>query len=236
MFSSNFAARVSSIYRLIVELACLPVADLHFCSQPSPKHIRDIYRYFTKPHPKYKIFGNKAMGAALIELRAYPTGRHFIDSLRIWGRAGAERRRALSRGYRVSLIDRNSFVDAIHQINVSSSVRQGRPMDHAYLEKQLRYLDFPHFRYYGAFDREQRLVAYCNVCILGNFAITDRILGLKMPDGAMYLMLTEITSALIEEQKLEYLMYDTVFGALPGLRDFKRRLGFKPYRARYTIE
>jgi hypothetical protein len=31
-------------------------------------------------------------------------------------------------------------------------------------------------------------------------------------------------------------MYDTFFGAREGLRDFKRRVGFRPYRASYTLE
>jgi hypothetical protein len=39
------------------------------------------------------------VGAALIDLRTYETGDHFIDSLRSCGRAGAERRRALARGH-----------------------------------------------------------------------------------------------------------------------------------------
>jgi hypothetical protein len=30
-------------------------------------------------------------------------------------------------------------------------------------------------------------------------------------------------------------MYDTYLGALPGLREFKRKLGFQPYRIRYAL-
>jgi hypothetical protein len=134
------------------------------------------------------------------------------------------------------VIDRNQFVDAIHQINVSTLVRQGRPMDPAYVEKQLHFQDLVHYRYYGVFDQQEQLVAYCDLGVFGNFAVADRVIGLRATDGVMYLLFTEITSALIDEQKLDYFMYDTIFGASPGLRDFKRRLGFQPYRARYTIE
>jgi hypothetical protein len=32
---------------------------------------------------------------------------------------------------------------------------------------------------------------------------------------------------------VRWLMYDTWFGAPPGLRSFKERLGFAPYRVRW---
>jgi hypothetical protein len=31
-------------------------------------------------------------------------------------------------------------------------------------------------------------------------------------------------------------MYDTYFGASPGLKAFKTMLGFQPYRAKYSIQ
>jgi hypothetical protein len=51
----------------------------------------------------------------------------------------------------------------------------------------------------------------------------------------MYLLLLEIICRLIEEREVDYFMYDTFLGAQPGLRDFKRRVGFRPYRARYEL-
>lgn len=232
----TFAERIASLYRLGVDLARLPVAHLHFRTLPAPEHIRSIYHYFTRPHPRYKLFQNKSLGAALIDLRTFESGQSFIDSLRTRGRAPAERRRALARGHEFRAIDRNQLVDEIHQINISAPVRQGRPMTPTYLDKQSHYQDLPYFRYFGVFDIDKRLIAYCNLGLLGNFAMIDRVLGLRTTGGAMYLLLTEIVLRLIEENKLDYLMYDTLFGARPGLRDFKRKLGFQPYRVRYTIE
>lgn len=236
MFRSNLARRIVCLYKLGVELVSLPVARLHFQTQLSPASIRTIYEYFTKPHPKYKVFKNKAIGAALIHLRAFGTGEEFIESLRRTGRSGAERKKAMARGHRLREIDRNQLVEAIHQINVSCTLRQGRPMDQAYVEKQLHYEDLANFRYYGLLDGKDNLVAYCNVGVFGNFALLDRILGMRNRDGAMYMLVTEIVCRLIEERSLDYLMYDTLFGAKPGLREFKRRLGFQPYRARYAID
>ena len=109
-------------------------------------------------------------------------------------------------------------------------------MDPAYLKKELHYRDLAHFRYYGVFNGLEQLVGYCNLGIFGNFAGVERVIGFKNSDGAMYMLMTEIARELIGEQQLDYLMYDTIFGAQPGLRDFKRRLGFQAYRAKYTIE
>jgi hypothetical protein len=69
----------------------------------------------------------------------------------------------------------------------------------------------------------------------GNFAATDQLMGYKSQDGIMYLLLLTIICRLIEEREVDYFMYDTFLGAQPGLRDFKRRVGFRPYRARYEL-
>jgi hypothetical protein len=31
-------------------------------------------------------------------------------------------------------------------------------------------------------------------------------------------------------------MYDTFFGAQPGMQSFKKILGFRPYRVRYALQ
>ena len=41
---------------------------------------------------------------------------------------------------------------------------------------------------------------------------------------------------LLDEGQVRYVMYDTYFGALPGLRQFKTVLGFQPYRAKYRLQ
>ena len=55
----------------------------------------------------------------------------------------------------------------------------------------------------------------------------------------MHLLVTDIVSLLLMELQAgdgpEFLMYDTFFGAQPGLRQFKTMLGFAPYRARYSL-
>lgn len=107
-------------------------------------------------------------------------------------------------------------------------------MDPAYTGRTEHYVAVDSFRYYGVLDAGGKLVAYCDLGIYGDFAATDRLLGIKT-DGVMYLLLADIACRLIDEHRYNYLMYDTYLGALPGLREFKRKLGFAPYRIRYAI-
>lgn len=45
----------------------------------------------------------------------------------------------------------------------------------------------------------------------------------------------EIICSLFHKPPLDFFMYDTFLGARPGLRSFKRRIGFQPYRVSYAI-
>lgn len=217
-------------------LVRLPTARLSFHTRLDPEHIRATYAGFTRPHPRYKLFPAKALGAALVHLGAFASPEDYLRSVRQRGHAGAQSRKAQARGYRLDEIDRNRHADEIHAINTSLARRQGRPMDRHYLDKQTRYVDRPHYRYFGVFDAHGCLSAYCDLGYFGNFALADRLLGYHNQDGAMYLLLKEIICALIAERRVEYLMYDTFFGASPGLREFKRRNGFRPYRVRYRLD
>ncbi len=236
MLASSFAAQFVRHVKLVSEVAGLPVADLHFDTRPDPTELLRYYRHFTKPHPRYKIIRNKTLGAALIDLRSFATHAEYLDSVQGKGNGGPQSRKARSRGYQMREINRNDFVNEIHDINMSCAYRQGRLMDAAYREKVTEYDSKPHVLYLGMFNKEGSLVAYCNVGMFGNFAATEQVLGYKTNDGVMYLLFTEIVALLIERRQHAYFMYDTVFGAQEGLRDFKRRLGFRPYRARYTID
>lgn len=228
--------RVMNVARLVLQLARLPVARLRFEQQRNPDGIRHAHALFTRPHPRYKVIRNKTLGIALIDLTAF--GGHpggYLHSVRRSGHAGPQSRKAAARGYALRRIDRNDHIDEIHAIHTSCTQRQGRPMDQSYLVKKNRFEDAPHFECHGVFDPQGRLVAYCSMGRYGNFVATDQLMGYKNQDGIMYLLLLTIICRLIEEREVDYFMYDTFLGAQPGLRDFKRRLGFSPYRARYEL-
>ena len=61
------------------------------------------------------------------------------------------------------------------------------------------------------------------------------MLGYYNRDGVMYFLLKEIVCSLIEEGQVDYLMYDMLLGGRAGLREFKRRAGFAPYRVHYEL-
>ncbi len=218
------------------QLLRLPVAHLDFDAGIDPDDIPKTYRYYTRPHPRYRIIGNKTMGAALIDLGRFDGPSAYLDDIRGKNRGAWHAKRARSRGYVCTEIDRNEHVDAIHAINTSLDERQGRPMDRKYREKTARFERQDHFDYYGVFNAEGRLVAYANIGRYGNFSAFSQLIGIRNNDGIMHLLMVDIVSRLLERKQVRYVMYDTFFGAQPGLQQFKRILGYQPFRVKYSLQ
>jgi hypothetical protein len=223
-------------YDTLRQLLRLPVARLDFDSTIDPDDIRKTYRYYTRRHPRYKIIGNKTMGAALIDLGRYADAPAYLDDIQGKNRGAWHARRARSRGYVCTEIDRNAHIDAIHAINTSLDERQGRPMDQKYRDKATRFDRQDHFGYYGVFNADGQLMAYANIGRYGNFSAFSQLIGMRNNDGIMHLLMVDIVSRLLEQKQVRYVMYDTFFGAQPGLQQFKRILGFQPYRVKYSLQ
>ena len=220
----------------LVEIVRLPVAPLRFYSKIDPARIPEAYRYFTKPHPKYRVIQNKSVGAALIDLRAAANRDGYLEPIKGKNLGGYHARRARARGYVVTEIDRNNFIDDIHAVNTSVETRQGQPMEQHYLQKVPHYEAEAHFKYFGLFDSQGKLMAYANLGIYGDFCAFSHVIGRRNNDGIMHLLVVDIVCRLIDEASLNYVMYDTFFGARPGLRQFKTIVGFKPYRAKFSLQ
>lgn len=227
---------LSHLFKLARDLTNLPVASLDFHLDMNPDDVRRMHAHCTKRHPRYKFFQNKALGAALVDLKRYAHRDDYIGQIKGHNSAGQHAKKARSRGYKVVEIDRNDYVDALHAINTSIESRQGRPMDTIYQQKVTRYPREKNYHYFGVLNASNQLTAYSNLGLYGNFLALDRLLGIRNNDGAMHLMLTEIICQMIERRDCDYLMYDTYFGASPGLQTFKRMLGFEPYRVKYSIQ
>lgn len=219
----------------VKQLLRLPVADLYFDEAIAPVNVRSTYRYYTKRHPQYKIIQHKSWGAALIDLQRFRNRGDYLDSIKGRNSGAHHIKRARARGYRLAEIERNDYIDAIFDINTSVEARQGRPMDQKYLEKKQCFDKLANFTYYGVLSPDDQLVAYANVGHYGNFHAFEQLMGYRNNDGIMHLLVGDITAGLIDQGLTRYLMYDTYFGALPGLRQFKIMLGFTPYRARYQL-
>jgi hypothetical protein len=227
---------ISYHYKLLADILRLPVAELHFHQAIDPADIGATYRYYTKPHPRYRIIRNKTIGAALLDLGGLGGADQYLELIKGKNAGAWHAKRARGRGYRLRHIDRNAHIDDIHAINTSLEERQGRPMDAKYREKQAHFDTLAHFRYYGVFNPEGRLVAYANLGHYGNFASFSQLIGIRNNDGIMHMMVVDIVSELIGERRVRYLMYDTFFGAQPGMQTFKKILGFRPYRVRYALQ
>ena len=225
--------KLQNFLDLLVQIAKLPVAHLHFDLNLNPDDVRSTYKYFTKPHEKYKIFKNKSLGAALIDLKQFDTKEDYVKTL---SQGARDAKKARSRGYIFCEIDRNNYINDIHEINTSTEVRQGRPMDASYLNKSSNYESIKNYKYYGILNNSGKLMAYCNLVIYGDFALFSQILGHRNNDGIMHLLTTEIISRFIGDSTIKYIMYDTYFGANPGLKKFKKIIGFEPYRAKYHVK
>jgi hypothetical protein len=220
----------------LLQILRLPRAHLEFRLDTEPENVRATHAAFTRRHPRYKLIGHKTLGAALIDLRQFANREHYLDTIKARNFGAWHARRARTRGYVFAEIERNDHVDAIHEINTSVECRQGRPMDSAYTQKRERFERLRNFRYYGVLDAGGRLVAYANLGMYGNFGAFSQLIGHRNNDGIMHLLVTEAVCRMIDEGQASYLMYDTFFGAQPGLRQFKTINGFKPYRAQYSIQ
>ena len=227
--------KLSRLFDLLTQITKLPVARLCFYLDVNPDNVKPTYELFTKRHPRYKLFQNKSFGATLVDLASFDTREEYLEDIKGHNYGARHARKAKSRGYFVVEIDRNNFIDDIHEINTSVEIRQGRPMDTSYLEKNSYYEPVRNFKYYGVLNSDGKLMAYCSLGFYGDFAAFDRLIGHRNNDRIMHLMVTEIICRLIEDGTLNYAMYDTYFGAKPGLKMFKTMLGFKPYRVKYSI-
>jgi hypothetical protein len=210
--------------------------DLCFDTRIDPDDILLNYRYFTRPHPRYRIIGNKTMGAALIDLERFPGPAAYLEAIQGKNHGGWHARRARARGYVCTPIERNDHVDDIHAINTALDLRQGRPMDAAYLRKAGSYERQQHCDYYGVLNEAGKLVAYGNIGALWQFQRlypAHRLAQQRRhhaPAGGRHRV------RLLERRQVRYVMYDTFFGARPGLQQFKRILGFEPYRVKYSLQ
>lgn len=223
-------------YNTLVQILQLPVARLSFQRHIDPVSIEQTYRNFTRPHPRYKVIGHKTIGAALLDLQQFDTLEKYLELIKGKNCGAHHAKRARARGYVFAEIDLNRHVDDIHAINTSEESRQGRPMDAHYREKTLHFDTLDHFRCYGVLTPEGKLVAYGTMGMYGNFSGFSQLIGVRNNDGIMHLLVVEVVSRLIADGAVRYVMYDTFFGAQPGLRQFKTILGFRPYRAKYQLQ
>ncbi|MCU0606099.1 MAG: glycosyltransferase family 2 protein [Candidatus Edwardsbacteria bacterium] len=201
---------------------------------------RQYYSFFTSRHPRYPLIRNKTVGVALLRLPEsfdeYISGRRREYLRRMRNRAQRE-------GYRFDRVDPNGHIDEILDINRSLPVRQGRPMDAGYLERQkLEEYFADKAQVFAVLSRQGRLRAYAYVPVLGDVCLFDRLLGHAddLEKGIMYFLLSDIVRAMIEKRNAagspNWVEYDTFLGGSDGIRFFKEKMGFSPRNVRWVME
>mgnify|MGYP000044033573 FL=1 len=195
-----------------------------------------LYTAFTKRHPRLFLIRNKTVGVGLISCAQFQDPTDYIDSVNGKNSAAYFSRKASRAGFRFTVVDANKYTDAIHEIHHSAGERQGIPLDKNYLDKKEVYPSGPRHAFFGIF-KDDKLVAYLWIINSGQLFIMNRIMGHAqyLKEGIMYLLVTSFVEQLLTEpgDRQRYIMYDTMLGASSGLRMFKERCGFRPYRVKW---
>lgn len=190
-----------------------------------------IFKNFNRIHPRYLIFKQKTIGVAMIKLNDFANAEAFIKSINGKNSAAYFSRKASRDGYTFQSINPNELETSLLEVNSSAVKRQGRTMDDSY-KSSINYPMNARNLYYGIF-KDEMLVAYLWIVKTGELAIINRILGhaSHLNNGIMYYMVTSyIELELKEKGNTHFVMYDTFLGAGDGLKMFKSRCGFQPYR------
>lgn len=198
---------------------------------------RAAYDAFMRRHGKLPFMRAKTFGVALLKL---PGGGEKMFSGKAFQAARTNRNRAIKAGYVFRRFDAPSAVDMMMAVHRSADVRQGKPIGRDYTDRAAvtRYCGKPG-PWFGVFDRDDVLRAYCHAPIIGDSALLSRIMGddRSLSDGVVWFLVWETAIAMQAHQQSHgyphWLMYDTYVGAAPGLQEFKRRLGFKPHRVHW---
>lgn len=224
---------------VLKQLKDLPKRIIHFSNFSASDIVtyKRVYKLFNKRH-RTLIFKNKTQGVALIDLNEHDNFESYVGSINGKNSAAYYRRKAIKNGYTFREIDKNDFIESIHEINNSVKIRQGQEMSEKYKLKQNEYPIEPAFKYFGVFDGEGKLVAYSDIGFFGEFSLIAVLLGHKdhLNNGVMYFMLIELSQLMYLEhlsKGYKYIMYDTFLGASDGLKKFKTKLGFKPYKVKW---
>lgn len=225
----NIAALRSRLDRALVVIRAPRVRIALFGGADAAR----IHAAFTARHPRFRLTQAKRWGVALVrvpeDFDAYLAGgsRELVRR---------KRRAAEKRGFRYAVVPSLEHVDEIMEIHRSAPERQGRPLPWYYLdEAEARRILSTRPELHGILDAEGRLRAYAWAPAVGDVVLIETLLGHAddLEAGTMYLLISEVIRAAIEARRRDgspaWVMYDTFWGAGPGLASFKARLGFEPY-------
>lgn len=224
----------------IIEIIKLPKIKLTFVDDDPTLELKELYHHFTKRHPKYIIIRNKTIGVMLYKLPK--NVEEYNKNITGKNSTGYFSRRCMKLGYYTKYFEQNEYTDEIYNINTSVKERQGRKMSEQYLKNVEKEEKKNCVSYFGVFTKDNLLVGYIRLIRTKNIYIISKLLGHKenLNDNIMYLLLHDLTIDLIKKGEnldyCQYFMYDTYFGGSQGIKLFKKRNCFTPYRVKWQYE
>jgi hypothetical protein len=195
----------------------------------------EVLRRFRRPHPRLKLVGAKALGAALMPLDEFADADGYLARVRFVRKRA---RRCARLGYTVALFDPVERAADLLAIHASLPERQGRPIDPEYLDPDAVAKRGPNVEYLGVWQ-DGIVIAYTRLDYVGDIAGMGRVMGHgdHLDNGVMSLLMAGIVEHVKAARPgARYLFYDTFFGAADGLRAFKRNVGFRPHFVRWRRE
>lgn len=222
--------KIKDIPKTIQEIRSFPIKKVILGIDEDGKR---LYSSFNSRHPKFPLVRKKTIGLALIDKRDFESSETYLKSVNGKNSAAYFSRKAAKNECVFKSINANDFVDEIDAIHISAGQRQGRSIDASYLDKITEYPADEHNLYFGVF-KDEKLVAYLWIVRSGELLLMNRIMGHNdfLDLGIMYLLVTSFVQAAFEISS-PVIMYDTLLGGGDGLKLFKKRCGFKPYRVKW---
>lgn len=224
--------KIKTISKLIKDVKEFPKKSITLGGDETGKRLFDN---FTSKHPKLFLVKKKTIGVALVDKSEFASPEVYLKSVNGKNSAAYYSRKAAAAGCTFMQIDANKHVDEIHEIHLSAASRQGRKMDATYEEK---IVDYPvdDNNLYFAVCKDNKVVAYLWIVKTGDLMLMNRIMGHTdfLDFGVMYLLVTAFVQHAFS-LPATYIMYDTLLGGGDGLKLFKKRCGFKPYRVKWIL-
>lgn len=224
--------RLKKITKIIREVKNLPVKKITLGADEAGKK---LYANFNSRHPRFFLIRKKTIGVALVDKRDFDSPEAYLKSVNGKNSAAYFSRKAAAAGCTFEQIDANFYADEIHAIHMSAESRQGRKLDASYYSKITAYPSNDNNQYFGI-KKEGQLVAYVWIVKSGDLMMMSRIMGHSdfLDFGVMYLLVTSFIQFSFQLSP-KIVMYDTLLGGGDGLKLFKKRCGFQPYRVKWNI-
>ncbi|MFM9007125.1 MAG: GNAT family N-acetyltransferase [Bacteroidota bacterium] len=220
--------------KLLAALVRLPVRTVHL--DGGHEEGKRMYASFTSAHPRMPLLSRKTWGIALIDLNSLQHPDAYYKSVSGKNSAAYFSRKSQKNGYQIQVFDPNLLQDQMLEIHRSVEMRQGKSIDSSYL-KPMQYPENDFNRYYGVF-KDGKLTGYIWAIRSGELMVINRIMGHKnhLDQGIMYALVLYLVELAFSVGSVRFVMYDTLLNASEGLKMFKKRTGFSPYRVKWRLD